>query len=555
MNLVRPVALGALIVLWFWAVAMGAPVQAEGNAPATAPPPAVPATAPPPAVPARPGLIANPDSALALALADIEGDPLALERAVEWGIANSTLARDAEAALYAARGAVRREKGTFDPTLFAGADWRGEDLPTSSPFAGADVLENDSSALTGGVGVKLQTGTEITAALESSRQATNSSFATLSPEYDAAAKLALRQPVLKGFGPSARQYLSASERALESANERYVDAVLTVRAEIERTYWDLYAAARNLAVQRLIRDGAEALARQAELRAGAGLVGPGDVANARVFLAEQEQSVIDREEEMDRISDNLASLLGRRPTPDLLRYRPTAEPPRRFAVEPPDTLVARAVRWNRELAARERDVAEVQALADGAAWDALPMLDLYGSLGGVGLSGQPRDVVFGGDTLRTTVEGDRGEATGDALGRDFPNWSAGVLVEFPLFLREGRGERDRLRAEVRRAEERYREVRNTLEEDVRAAHRELANSERRLAAAEDGVDAAVEQVRIGSLEYQAGRTTAFELVRLAGDLATAQQRYSQALVRVAKADAELRRLTAAGSAAVPLPQG
>ncbi len=546
MNLVRPVALGVLALLWV--VAVKAEAQAERGAPSA------PATAQP--APPRPGLIANPDSALALALAEIEGDPLALDPAVEWGIANSTLARDAEAALYAARGAVRREKGTFDPTLFAGADWRGDEVPSASPFARPDVVDNEASALTGGLGVTVpQTGTEITAALESSRLATNSEFAGLDPQYDAAGKLAVRQPVLKGFGPAAHMELSASERDLEAANERYVDAILTVRSDVERTYWDLYAAARNLAVQRLIRDGAEALARQAELRAGAGLVGPGDVANARVFLAEQEQSVIDREEEMDRISDNLASLLGRRPTPDFLRYRPTAEPPRRFAVEPPDTLVARAVRWNRELAARERDVAAVQALADGAAWDALPMLDLYGSLGGVGLSGDAQEVSFGADTLRTRFTGDRGEAVGDALDRRFPNWSAGVLVEFPLFLREGRGERDRLRAEVRRAEERYREVRNILEEDVRAVHRELANSERRLAAAENGVDAAIEQVRIGSLEYQAGRTTAFELVRLAGDLATAQQRYSQALVRVAKADAELRRLTAAGSAAVPLPEG
>lgn len=542
MTVACRVALGALAVLAACAGA-GASAFAQGSAPA-------PAAGPPP----RLGLIANPDSALAGALAEIEGDPLALPQAVEWGIANSTLAGDAEAALYAARGAVRREKGTFDPTLFAGADWRGEELPTSSPFAGADVLENDASTLNGGIGVKLQTGTEITAGLESSRLATNSSFATLSPQYDAAGKLLVLQPLLKGFGPAARSELSATERALESANARYVDTILTVRAQVERNYWDLYAAARDLAVQRLIRDGAEALARQAELRAGAGLVGPGDVANARVFLAEQELSVIDREEEMDRISDNLASLLGRRPAQDFLRYRPTAEPPRAVVVESPDTLVARAVAWNRELAARERDVAAVEALATGAKWDALPMLDIYGSLGGVGLSGHPRDVVFGGDTLRTNVEGDRGDAAGDAIARDFPNWSAGVLVEFPLFLREGRGERDRLRAEVRRAEERYRAVRNALEENVRAVHRGLANSARRLAAAENGVDAAVEQVRIGSLEYQAGRTTAFELVRLAGDLALAQQRYSQALVRTAKADAELRRLTAAGFAAVAMPQ-
>jgi outer membrane protein TolC len=57
------------------------------------------------------------------------------------------------------------------------------------------------------------------------------------------------------------------------------------------------------------------------------------------------------------------------------------------------------------------------------------------------------------------------------------------------------------------------------------------------------VDASLEQVRIGLIEYRNGRTTAFELVRLGADLAAAQQRYSQALVRGAKAAARLRHLT------------
>ena len=50
-------------------------------------------------------------------------------------------------------------------------------------------------------------------------------------------------------------------------------------------------------------------------------------------------------------------------------------------------------------------------------------------------------------------------------------------------------------------------------------------------------------MRIGVLQYENGRTSAFELVRLGGDLAAAQQRYSRALVRTARAAAVLRQLT------------
>ena len=69
-------------------------------------------------------------------------------------------------------------------------------------------------------------------------------------------------------------------------------------------------------------------------------------------------------------------------------------------------------------------------------------------------------------------------------------------------------------------------------------------------AAQDGVNASLESARISLIEFRNGRTTAFEVTRVAADLATAQQRYSQALVRTAKAYADLKRLTSEG-----LPSG
>ena len=100
-----------------------------------------------------------------------------------------------------------------------------------------------------------------------------------------------------------------------------------------------------------------------------------------------------------------------------------------------------------------------------------------------------------------------------------------------------------MHAERVRAEERYVATARALEEQVRATHRELLHGRQRLEVARIGVDAAQEQVRIGLIEFRNGRSTAFELVRLGADLAVAQQRYSQELVRTAKAAATLRQLT------------
>ena len=125
----------------------------------------------------------------------------------------------------------------------------------------------------------------------------------------------------------------------------------------------------------------------------------------------------------------------------------------------------------------------------------------------------------------------------------------GVEVTIPISLQGGSGETARLRAEATRAEVRYLTEARALEAQMRSNHRELFHSQRRLEVARMGVSAAQEQVRIGLIEFRNGRSTAFELVRLGADLAVAQQRYSQALVRAAKAAATLRQLTSGGYSA------
>jgi outer membrane protein TolC len=312
---------------------------------------------------------------------------------------------------------------------------------------------------------------------------------------------------------------------------------------VETVYWELYAAERNHAVTRLIRDRAAAFLEDTGLRAKAGIVGPSAVANAEFFLTEAEQVALDTEEQMDRFSDRLASLMGRRPA--ALRFRAGDEPPREFPEVSEDALVAVVMQRNPDLQALDSNTEALRALVKGSAWDARPTLDLLGGLGGGGLSGSPRDVYFPGsdEPVRTTISGSRGNSLSQALGRDFPDWNVGLVFTLPLGNREGTGERDRLRAEVVRAEQDLLGGQRLLEEEVRSQHRELGRGRTRLALAARGVAASIRQVDIGMLEFRNGRTTAFEVVRLAADLATAQQRYSDALVRTARAAAVLRQLT------------
>ena len=503
----------------------------------------------------RPEIESNPDSTLQITLHQIAGSPIALQEAQTMALAQATDVRTAEAAMRAARGALRHESGAFDPELFLDADRRGVEQPTASPFSGGDSLPSGASLLrtttttaSTGARVTLPTGTELSASLLATKLETNSTFALLNPEYDASGVLSVRQPLLKGFGPGAWGDRSAAKRDFEAARARYEDQVLATRALVERTYWDLYAAERDYGVQQIITDRAGALLNETQLRARAGLVGPGAVASARVFYTQQEQTLLDFEEVLDRTSDQLATLVGQRPPGEARRYKPSDEPPKDFTVEPEETLVGRAVRQSRELQGAERDVAAARARERGAWWNMLPTLDIRGSLGGTGLAGSGRDFInpFTGQPDRIDLPGNFSQTWAQVRGRDFPTWSAGLSVSVPIGFRAGAGDHQRRRAEADIAEQRAIATRRSLEERVRAAYRELEHASKRMEAAQNGVNASLEQVRIGLIEFRNGRTTAFELTRVSADLATAQQRYSQALVRTAKAYADLRRLTSEG---------
>jgi outer membrane protein TolC len=489
----------------------------------------------------------SPDSALQTILNGLEGTRITLRQAVESGAANATALRSAEATYLAAEGSVRREEGFYDPQVFFNVNHLDNNQPTSSLFSGAPILNTQQTSSQAGVRVNLPIGTRIEAGINTTRLATNSQLASLNPEYDASGSISLRQPLLGGFAASARKKLSTAEAGRGAEKARFDEQVIAVKGVVERSYWDLYAAERDYAVQRLTRDRAEQFLKETELRAQTGLVGKNQVASAKTFLAEQELLLYERDEQLGRQSDLLASLIGIRPEAPASRYVPVDVPPGDVVVGSVDSLVGTALRNNLDLQASKKDIDAARALADAAQWEALPSVDVVGAVGGNALLGNSQVVSIPGFAPYAGPGGTFGDALQQVFKRDYPSWSVGVEVSFPIGLRSGLGEHDRLQAQVVGAEQRSIEISRVLEQQVRAAYRELSNGKGRLTAAKNGVDAAQEQVRIGLIEFRTGRATAFELVRLGEDFAVAQQRYSDALVRTAKAAATLKQLLSENS--------
>jgi outer membrane protein TolC len=465
---------------------------------------------------------------------------MTLEEAQKLAIANSPAARAALASVRAARGARMIQAGAFDPVATAEASRVSTDTPVTSPFAAS---ETRLRSLGGGLSWLSPIGTSLAFSLSRVTTESNAPFSTLPRERRTRARLDFVQPLLKDFGLTAtRGELRATEREMEAAVRRHQAAVSDLAARVEVAYWELYAAERDLSSQRLQRQRSAVFLRDQILRSRAGASGPGAVAAARTLLADQEVQLIDTRLRLQSASDLLREAIGISLTDDR-RLHASDDPPAPPPIEPLAATMDRARHNNPTLRAYERDAAAALARFRRANRNAWPSLEAFGGYGGSGLAGTGRTLIFSGDTLGSDFDTGYGPAWDDVWSDRNPDWSFGLRLRMPIGWRSDRGERERQRGILERSQETLRAQTLALESAVRTAHREAVLSQDALRAMHTLVDAAREQARIGRLEYQAGRTTAYDLVGIEADLARAELRESQVLVRVARSLAELQRLT------------
>ena len=453
---------------------------------------------------------------------------------------NSPAGRSAMAALKSAAGSRMSEAGTFDPVLFATDRQDNVASPVSSPFQASKL---NTRAVTGGVSWLSPIGTGLSLGLEHVRSDTDAPFSTLPTSRSAHARLDFVQPLLKGFGlAGTRGELRARDRELESAREQLAAAEFDVAADVENAYWDLFAAEQRLDLQRKLRQRAAVFLHDQMLRGRAGVIGPGDVATARTFLAEQEAALLDTRLRTAAAGDLLAQVLGVRAAGGAA-YHTLDAPPPPGEVEPLETALARAMDANPSLRAARADSAAAHARERQAKANAWPTVEAFGGYGASGLAGVGRQIVFGADTVGTAYDRDFGYAWDQVQGRDYADWTFGVRIVVAFGWRSDRGEHQRQQGIYEQAREALRARQLALENLVRNAHRQVQLSQAELDATLTLVASSAEQARISRLEYQAGRGTAYDLVNQETDLAGARLREAEIRVRIAHAATELRRLT------------
>ncbi len=204
---------------------------------------------------------------------------------------------------------LSQEEAKFESTFFINTDLSKSSTPSISYLSQISGSSVDSVRNDLGVQIPLSTGGKITFDAIDSRTTTNAQFTEFNPYYGSDASVSISQPLLQGAG----RWVNTYSIRIASYDRQIVDAqtkldLIVVLASLDRVYWRLYAARKELLVRKQQHDLAQAQLDQVRRLVNAGERPPVEVIRAEAGVAQQlgaiisaENNLRDRERDLKRV--------------------------------------------------------------------------------------------------------------------------------------------------------------------------------------------------------------------------------------------------------------
>lgn len=225
-----------------------------------------------------------------------------------------------------ARETTKEAEARFEPSGFARYTHSRLDVPLVGNARAPDRTLTDDAEL--GISLPLQTGGTAQISLPITR--TDLRTPGFDDIYDTGAAFSITQPLLRNAGFTANEapitIARLSERQQDSRTKL---AILNVLANAERTYWNLYAAARSVAVRLEQYERAQLQERQAIRLAQEGVLPAIEVTRARAGVARRVEDIITAENLRRQTERELKRVMNR---PQL----PVGSTTALIATSPPD---------------------------------------------------------------------------------------------------------------------------------------------------------------------------------------------------------------------------
>lgn len=559
-----------------------APVPSTSLTPQSAPTPA-PATESLPSVPA----IAPGYRAPAAPLPEIgrvgvdmtDQHPLSLREALEMALSNNKDIEVSRQNVRAAEFDLLGARGAYDPRLNSSAYYERIVTPSASFLSGSSsgaVTQSDFTGTARFEGLAPKFGGSYRADFSAVRLTTDNQFTALNPQFPSALTFTYTQPLLRGFHfDLSRRQIEVARKNLNLTDAQFRQRTIETITQVERAYWDLVFALRNLQIQRdAVRDARTQLEHNKRM-VDEGMLAPIDVVAAEAQVAGYEQSVYSALDDVGRAENNLKSLIAEnRQSPFWnVSIIPTDSvdltPPSVDLTDAMSTAMENRPELQQSTAAREINEIDQRYFRE----QTRPQIDLVGSYGVVGLSGALNGDVTSNPLTASTAQlrarinqlsllnglpvlpdppvtaiqdnflGGFGQSFLNLGANRYSNFRVGVQLNLPIKNRAAQAQLGRSLVQGKQIATQREQLEELIQVDVRNALQAVRTAQARLRAAAIARSASEQQYTSEQRKFDAGQSTLFLVLERQTALTTARGQELRAQTDLNKSIADLQRAT------------
>jgi outer membrane protein TolC len=440
-------------------------------------------------------------------------------------------------------------KGFYEPILTSAITQSSRQSPATSSFSGAATLDTNTTVYNFGGIQNLPTGGGVRLDFNNNRNSTNNIFTTFNPSFNSSFNLGLSQPFLRNFHTdSTRTQIKVAKKNREISDVQFRQTVVNTVAVVKQQYYDLLYAMDNLEAQRKSLALAGKLLQENEIKVRVGTMAPLDVVFAESEKASREESVILAEAALADAEDALRRSMFNTNDPAVWATRivptdrPTAEPVHVDA----GAAIQKALAERTDIVAARKGLENADFNVTLAKNQTLPAIDLVASYGTTGLGGTQVLDLTTREPLAVPISGGFGNAICDVFGNDFPTWTIGFNVSYPIFNRQAGAasaraklSRDQQQANIRRLE-------MQITQEVRSAVRAVETNYKRVESTRAARVLAERRLDAETKKFGAGMSTNYFVTQSQRDLALAEVAELRAVADYRKSLVNYERVQEAG---------
>ncbi len=452
--------------------------------------------------------------------------------------------------------------GVYQPRFTGQTYYDRSTAPNVSIFTSNQSTTNASIVGNAGVTAYVPSfGTVLRGDFNNNRLTTNNPISVLSPQNNANLTFSLTQPLFRGRSfDQNRRIIEIAKRNLSLTDVQFRQRSIEIIASVQRAYWDLAYALRNLQVQRDgVKDAKDQLAHNRRL-VEEGQLAPIDIVAAETQVANFEQAVYDALNVVTVNENNLKNLIA--PTRTNILWSESITPVDSVDIDPPLTTLTEALtaalqnRPELEINEAQKDINKI----DQRLYRELkkPQIDLVASYSSSGIGGTQNpgfDPSFPTPCTTNPNSPDcqqqlanlallTGNPYSGIFSNKYPTYRVGIQFNLPLFGdKTAKAQLGRALVEGERLETQREQLEQNIQVDVRNALQTLRTAEARLRAAAISRENSVKQYESEQRKLDNGQSDIYRVLERQTALTSARSAELRAQTELNKAISDLQRAT------------